>query len=289
MSKALETKRKIMDLLKKRQMTISELSRELSLSTATVSQHMEELQKMGAVERVDNEHFKRLKYYKASQTPPVSMAKYVIVILLVAAAIGGYAILSYGATGTSQPQRSNGSAPPSIITTTSPQANASTTPIQPGGAGAIACPMMTYSLNGTITGYHGFSLYYVNSSNGGIPDYVTGSSGTFNVSERVTNVLNNNPAQFTTNRTHYAYLAAVNSTSDNTVRGINISISPEKYNVSEGEILNFTVSLAANSTAHGTYWMRIDGPCAGGVNEFLVTIGSRPYNGTIVIQPKIYA
>ena len=187
------------------------MPQELSLSTATVSQHMEELQKMGAVERVDNEHFKRLKYYKASQTPPVSMAKYVIVILLVAAAIGGYAILSYGATGTSQPQRSNGSAPPSIITTTAPQANASTTPIQPGGAGAIACPMMTYSLNGTITGYHGFSLYYVNSSNGGIPDYVTGSSGTFNVSERVTNVLNNNPAQFTTNRTHYAYLAAVNS------------------------------------------------------------------------------
>ena len=61
-------------------MTASELSKELDVSRATVNQHLDELKAMGAIEKIENEHFKRLKYYKKTIPMNPTVAKYVLVI-----------------------------------------------------------------------------------------------------------------------------------------------------------------------------------------------------------------
>ena len=199
-SKTLETKKKILNILKKRDMTISGLSEELGLSTATVSQHMDELQAMGAIEKVDNEHFKKLKYYKAREEASPIMLKYVlgaIAILAVASII----ILS------SRPMLSS---PPAIvqttansyvsITTTANQTNGTSNGVGitvPSTEGA--CPMLFYTINGSITGYNGISEYTVNATNGHrYSDYVikNGSSANISAAEVISNVLNE-PSGFT--------------------------------------------------------------------------------------------
>ena len=88
MSKTLETKRKILALLKGKDMTITGLSAALGLSNATVSQHIEELSRAGTIERVENEHFRKLKYYRIRETesPPIAnYAKYLIATVIVLA------------------------------------------------------------------------------------------------------------------------------------------------------------------------------------------------------------
>lgn len=76
MSRTLETKRKILTLLKEKEMTITGLSAALGLSNATVSQHLEDLSRTGAVERVENEHYRKLKYYRIRETEGPVMAGY---------------------------------------------------------------------------------------------------------------------------------------------------------------------------------------------------------------------
>ncbi len=75
MSRTLETKRKILGLLRDKDMTITGLSASLNLSTATVSQHIDELSRAGAIERVENEHFRKLKYYRIRETESQVLAK----------------------------------------------------------------------------------------------------------------------------------------------------------------------------------------------------------------------
>lgn len=288
MSKALETKKKIMNLLKNKQMTISEISRELSLSTATISQHMDELQEMGAVEKVDNEYFKKLKYYKPTANPSIAVAKYVISAMVVIGAVCAVMLFAGvpGRLGTTSPLQPNG-----INTTSAANSTANgTTPGVPTLGAAYACPMEFYSLNGTITGYKGFTLYYLNSSYGPVADYLmaSGSTASFNVSEKVTNLLDSN-SSLDMNRTHYASLSYMNSTFGAAASGINVTWTPQAYNVSENETLRMLVDVAANSTVSGTFWARIDGPCDGGVQPFLITVGSKPYNGTVTQQARVYA
>ena len=64
MSKTFRTKRKILGLIKKRAMTLNDLSNELKLSKATMSQHLEELQNSGDVEKIYDEHFRNMVYFK---------------------------------------------------------------------------------------------------------------------------------------------------------------------------------------------------------------------------------
>jgi len=93
MSKTLETKKKILDLLRQKDMTISGLSAALGLSTATVSQHMEELSRTGAVERIENEHFRKLKYYRIRGAEARVLNRYVT--YLIAAALVSAALLGF--------------------------------------------------------------------------------------------------------------------------------------------------------------------------------------------------
>lgn len=66
MSKTWNTKRRILKLLSKRQMTMSELSTELGLVPSTVSQHIEYLRNVGAITEIDNPYVKKWRYYRAN-------------------------------------------------------------------------------------------------------------------------------------------------------------------------------------------------------------------------------
>lgn len=284
MGKTLETKKKILNLLQRKEMTISELSRELGLSSATVSQHMDELRSMGAIEKIDNEHFKKLKYYKRSEAMNMNIAKYVIGVLVIVGALS--ALYLYAGHGATSPRAT--AAVPNATGPSVPYNNTNTTtntvePAVGGTSGALACPMITYQLSGTVTSSIGFDVYYLNSSNGKIPDYLMGneSSGTIYATERVSGVLNSN-TPLTINRTHYASLVPVGSGFNTIANGISASVSPSTYNAVNNTEMNLTIILITNQTAvKGTYWLRIDGPCSGGVTPVLVTVGNKPYNGSV--------
>ncbi|HUC39107.1 MAG TPA: tetratricopeptide repeat protein [Candidatus Acidoferrum sp.] len=65
MSKLLETKKRILEILRSKKMTVSELSDELRLSRATVRQHIKEMLTARAIEEVPNRYFKKHLSYKA--------------------------------------------------------------------------------------------------------------------------------------------------------------------------------------------------------------------------------
>ena len=280
----LETKNKILALLKKRQMTISELSKALNLSTATVSQHMDELQEMGSIQRVDNPHFRKLKYYRAIEErkaiQAMPMARYlagaavVVVVLALMLAVYAPGLIRNGRQ-TTVPDTSNNA---SVMPATAPSP---ATPL-PTGAQSFACPVIAYTLNGSIDGYSGMALYNLSDANGIVSDYVigAGSTGAFNATELVTSVLNRN-SSINENRQHTWILFREGQGLNESHPGIGITMVPATYNAVANETLHFTARITANATASGTYWLYIDGPCGGGVRPILVTIGSKPYNGTI--------
>lgn len=283
MGKTLETKKKILNLLRKNNMTITELSRELNLSTATISQHLDDLQRIGAIEKIDNEHFKKLKYYKVREAVNMNIAKYVIGALVLVATVS--LVYFYSAHRGSNPYTHA-----SQVLTTNTSSNTTQAVAPKIGGGSFACPLITYNLNGTITNYSGFMLYYLNSSHGKVADYVLGgsSSGTLYLSEFVNHVLDQNNTLLTTNRIHYAEITRVGS-HNSTAPGINVTISPSTYNAVNNTTINFTVGISTMNAEHETYWLRIDGPCGGGVPYVLLTIGNRPYNGTATPPVNIYA
>lgn len=293
MGKTLQTKKRILSLLRKREMTATELSDELGLSTATISQHLEELQGMGTVEKVENEHFKKLKYYRIKREVNMNMAKYVIGALVIIAVLGGI-YLYIGKMKTSP--YTNATVPSRSTSTATNSTINSTIPITPGGVGgAFACPLITYRLNGTISNYSGFSLHYLNYSGGEVADYVIGdgSIGRLYASEFVNGVIRqpeNSTLSFTTNRTHYAILTQVNRSFNSSSPGVSVSISPDTYNAINQTYVNATVTITTNQTApYMTYWLRIDGPCQGGVGPVLVTVGSKPYSGNLTVSVAPYA
>ena len=104
MSKTFETKAMLIESLRSGRKTVTQLSEELGLSKATVSQHIAELKHMGKVVEDDNSHFRRMKYFKLSNSYSRGEAKamphwqvYGVVIAVVAAVIGGGAMAYYGA------------------------------------------------------------------------------------------------------------------------------------------------------------------------------------------------
>src|SRR5271156_2171032 len=106
MSKTLETKKKIFNLLKEKDMTITELSKELGLSTATVSEHVNDLVRAGAIEKIDNEHFRKLKYYKTKDVINPMIAKYIIGAIVLIAIFSGFYLYTTGRIGGTYPTNS---------------------------------------------------------------------------------------------------------------------------------------------------------------------------------------
>lgn len=72
MSKTFDTKKNILGLLKKRPMTVTEISEALGLSKPTVSQHMSELERMNVVNRIDNSHYRKVQYFRIVPKLPES-------------------------------------------------------------------------------------------------------------------------------------------------------------------------------------------------------------------------
>ncbi|MDE1870827.1 MAG: winged helix-turn-helix transcriptional regulator [Candidatus Micrarchaeota archaeon] len=283
MSKTLETKRRILSLLKRKEMTISGISEILGLSTATISQHMDELVRAGAIERIENEHFRKLKYYRAVQTANPMTSEYVKYVIGVVAVLAIISMVYLYRTDSL-----NGSAPGRGTTAIETNSSFTTTTGGAAGTGApvvssAACPMMYYQLNGSIYNYSNMTLHYINSSGGAVSDYVmmNGSSGSLYGVEHLYRVLQQGNS--TAVRDHYAYLVNVSGSGGmgSSAPGINVSVEPVNFSVVDNSTINVTIGIAANSTAGGTYWLRVDGPCGGGVTPVLVTIGSRQYNGSI--------
>ncbi len=66
MGKTWQTKKQIIQMLSAGQMTATDMAESLGVSQATVSQHIAELRRIGAIEEVDNEHIRKWKYYRVN-------------------------------------------------------------------------------------------------------------------------------------------------------------------------------------------------------------------------------
>ncbi len=66
MTKTGDTKQKILDLLAKKRMTLTDLSNTLNLAPSTVNQHIKELLVANAIKQVDNPYVVKWKYYEAN-------------------------------------------------------------------------------------------------------------------------------------------------------------------------------------------------------------------------------
>jgi DNA-binding transcriptional ArsR family regulator len=171
MGKALETKRKILGLLRQKDMTITGLSETLGLSTATISQHMEELSRSGSVERVENEHFRKLKYYRIKSPERKVASNYNYVTYLVAAVLMSAAVLAFYLHGAVPVE-----AGPIVVSNPAPVQGNSTVPVVPGNYGvainetpaAILPHNITKEINASAAYGFNFSpeMFLSNSSSG---------------------------------------------------------------------------------------------------------------------------
>ena len=283
LGKTFETKKRILDILGRRKMTITGLSRELKLSKATVSQHIEELRLAGAVEKVDTEYFKKLKFYKTNPGYQISMpAKTIGVIVIIcvfAAALYVTEISQHIVIIPSNSASMNN-------TVTSPVAQPNAFVVTPGPLSPQAmCIIEFYGINGTLSALNGFSAYTLNSSAGSVYDYVIGrgTTGELELLENVSHVLPL-PQGYNRTRSHYYWLR-YNQSLGSFVTGVNITFNPARY-YAENSTIRANVTVSVNESApYGTYWITFDGPCGGGTKPALLTVGSAPYNGVIQSGP----
>lgn len=66
MSRIWDTKKRILDMLSSRKMTLTELSDKLGLAPSTINQHIRELLEVGAIRQVNNPFILKWKYYEAN-------------------------------------------------------------------------------------------------------------------------------------------------------------------------------------------------------------------------------
>ena len=122
-SKTWDTKNKIIELLGKKKMNLTELSKELDLAPSTVSQHINELLGAGAIQQVYNPFIIKLKYYEINpsfsgiqrvkvepQRFGPTLAYRILPIVVVAAVLVGVLLAASGALF--------GRVPPTQATTT---------------------------------------------------------------------------------------------------------------------------------------------------------------------------
>ena len=142
MGKMMETKETILNKLRERRHTLAELSDELGLAKATVSQHLSELERMGAVHGYEDEHFRRLKYFEAVQGFDMDAVKTgffnrfgtVIGIIIVLGVLAGVAYYSNTNTYFGQPHL-HATVVSNQTTSVQPSVNSTTTV---GGSPGIA-------------------------------------------------------------------------------------------------------------------------------------------------------
>jgi DNA-binding transcriptional ArsR family regulator len=299
MGKTFETKKKILDLLKKKKMTVTEISEELNLSHATVSQHISELQKSGAIEKIDNEHYKKMTYYKVSDNQNNFLVKYALGVIGILLVIGIVIYLSGIYTNnsllnkTTQISQTNHSTNLSTENSNTTLKNTTVniinaTPVPISGS-YVACPMLFYTSEGAVENH---SNYTINGTQNIYKDFVLGknTSTTFNIKENFSDVLNESEKSLY-NRQHYIYMNQVNRAfNSSAVIGVYAKFSSINYTIENNGSIDFNVTIKIGQNAtENTYMVHIDGPCGGGVEPFLITIGNKPYSGNITTTAMPFA
>jgi len=74
MSKFGETKKRILELLYERNMTLSEISERLNLAPSTVAQHLKELEEAGAIKKSDEQHSRKWIYYEINENKGIAIS-----------------------------------------------------------------------------------------------------------------------------------------------------------------------------------------------------------------------
>ncbi len=116
MSRFGETKKRIIELLNQKSMTLSQISERLNLAPSTVAQHLQELEQSGAIKRSGEQHSKKWVYYELNRdqgvrfySSNIGKASLVAAILVLALVSISYALsimpqnvptLSIGPNGT---------------------------------------------------------------------------------------------------------------------------------------------------------------------------------------------
>ncbi len=94
MSKFGETKRRIVDLLKEKNMTLTEISERLNLAPSTVSQHIQELENAGVIKKSDEQHSRKWTYYELNKNQNIAIVSSGLGKMSISAAIVIAAILA---------------------------------------------------------------------------------------------------------------------------------------------------------------------------------------------------
>ena len=74
MTKFGETKKRILELLYERNMTLSEISERLNLAPSTVAQHLKELEEAGAIKKSDEQHSRKWIYYEINENNGIAIS-----------------------------------------------------------------------------------------------------------------------------------------------------------------------------------------------------------------------
>jgi hypothetical protein len=178
------------------------------------------------------------------------------------------------------------SAPSGKTAPIKPAANTTTisAPATISNAGVGGCPMLFYTMTGSVTNSIGMKESRFAYDGSAMNDYMIepGSSGVIDAKEYISDVLSEPSGSGLTNRAHYAVLQAFSGNS--TTSGINLIIDPKNFTIRNNESLNVTVEVNTTPKATGTFILYIDGPC-GGVTPVLLTVGDAPYNGSLPKTP----
>lgn len=74
------------------------------------------------------------------------------------------------------------------------------------------------------------------------------------------------------------------------VIGVYAKFSSINYTIENNGSIDFNVTIKIGQNAtENTYMVHIDGPCGGGVEPFLITIGNKPYSGNITTTAMPFA
>ena len=282
----------ILKLLKERPMTRAELSRELKLAPATVSQHLANLESSGAIFVDNNDNSRKWKYYKLNRgfnMNNVSRSK----DHSAAFALGGIAVTAivailvlsivvsprYAGVGVNTPSALHIPAPGVANTTI---ANST---IMPGGIVA-SCPIILTNgkFGSKISDYSGLGYY----NDSGLPEYIIapGANGSMVLSlskpQSSQNISISNFAAFYYT-SHYNYNgSSVGGYGTNSVNGLTISFNRTSENlttISPNATVLISIDVARNAPL-GIYMVIVpEGPCKPDGSSFLLTVGSKPYTG----------
>ena len=288
MSGIFSTKNRILDSLAKKPKTRKQLSEELKLSPATVSQHLEELIRMGLINKSNDVHSKRWMQYEINhgayekyrgpmkeQNRRYMQVPFMAILAIFVAIAASFVVLSLQ---NAQPNSASGNL-------------ANSTNLSSGfGPGSLpasvgACPIIRIPVVTSISSFAGFSIY----NTSGYQDYVIGrgSLGTLNFSVKSgQNAYSNNQSGATQqvyNNFRFSHVTGNSSAEsyNTTTPGLNISLSSLEENMTFNSTASFLMRINASASAsYGTYWVSVN-ECDGTSSIFLVTVGNEPYEGNV--------